>query len=259
MEINWKSFIAMETNEIIKIIELNERKAKLRAIIITFIPLISAIVLIAYTSNEVYQTTKKLKEANLELKTTKELNEELKVQNDSLVNILQEATIGLGKAVSVLAQTKNFIDRMKPPDRTAEEASYYIEFKMLEEKIRGDYIYLSDKITQLPNIKDDKVWVVIVASSVSLFDLKMEAEQIIKIFGKEQIAIYKTNVYYALVILGNGTFTRAYRLNVDLINKYGYKGAYYSGSKNWGKDYLYWRVDEAVLLADPGNCSFHGM
>jgi hypothetical protein len=89
----------------------------------------------------------------------------------------------------------------------------------------------------LPIITEDKIWVVVLASSVSLIDLKKEAEQYKKILGSEELAIYKTKIYYALVAKGNGTFTRAYRLNVDLIKNYGFK-AYFLDSKDWGNDYL---------------------
>lgn len=228
----------METDEILNRIEQKERKAKKRAILLTFIPLISAIILIAYTSKVVFQSEKKLAEIKIDLQKTNDANKLIKSQNDSLSEILQESTINLGKAMSVLSETKNFIDKMSPPVRSSEEAKYYVEFRMLEERIRGDYLSLSDKVSRLPIITEDKNWIVILASSVSLNDLKKEAERFRKILVNEELAIYKTKVYYALVAKGNGTFTRAYRLNVDLIDNYGINSAYFSGSKDWGTDYL---------------------
>lgn len=228
----------MDTKEIIYKIQKKEENAKRRAIFLTFIPLLAAIILVTFTTIYVYQAAKELNDIKSEVEKTQKENLKLKMQNDSLINVIKESTITLGQTASVLAQFKNFIDEINPPERNFEEAEFYIKFRMFEEKVRGDYYYLSEKISKLPNITDDRIWVVIVASSVSLEDLKMEAETFQNIFGKSQIAIYKTKTYYALVVKGNGTFTRAYRLNIELIKKYGNNGAYFSGSKDWGKDYL---------------------
>ena len=80
---------------------------------------------------------------------------------------------------------------------------------------------------------------VIIASSRSLIDLKKEVGGLSSIYGKDQIAIYQDSKgNYALSVIGNSTFTRAYRLNVELRDKYGYSGAYFSGPTNWGINYL---------------------
>src|SRR4051812_41829152 len=105
---------------------------------------------------------------------------------------------------------------MEPYLRSQGEASFYINFRMLEDKIRGNYIDLSAKVSKLPEIDENKNWIVIVESSMSLEDLKMQVNRLASIYGKNQVAIYRDkNGMYALSLKGNGTFTRAYRLNVE--------------------------------------------
>lgn len=228
----------METNEIINQIQEIEEKAKRRAKRLTFIPLISAITLITVTSIYIYTANKSLDKIKKEYNKTHEENLRLKMRNDSIINTTKESTIILGEAASLISKFKDFIDKIPPPERNSAEARFYISFRMFEETIRGNYYDLSEKISQLPNITDKRTWFAIVSSSVSLEDLKMEAVKLQELFSKDQVAIYKLKSYYALVIKGNGTFTRAYRLTVDLNKNFETRGTYFNGLEDWGEDYL---------------------
>lgn len=240
-------------NQILEEIQYKEKLAKRRAIAFTFIPLITAILLITYTSQKIIKAqnelntieqrmskaTLKINNSQSELYKAKLLNSELKKKNDSLNLSLTQSVITLGKAVSVTTEFKKFIDKMEPQLRSQGEASFYINFRMLEDKIRGDYETLSKTISELPKIDDNKVWIVIVESSASFEDLKRQSNSLISIYGKNQIAIYQNGKNnYALCVIGNGTFTRAYRLNVELRDKYGFDGAYFSDSTDWGTNYF---------------------
>lgn len=240
-------------NQILKEIQYKEKTAKIRAIAFTFIPLITAVFLIIYTSkkiikaqNELDVIEERMADARLrinnsqnELKKVKVLNNELTRKNDSLSLSLTKSVVTLGRAVSVTNEFKKFIDKMEPSLRSQGEASYYINFRMLQDKIRGNYNILSETVSELPKIDENKVWIVVVESSSSLEDLKKNANSLISIYGKNQVAIYQDGKKnYALSIIGNGTFTRAYRLNVELRDKYGFGGAYFSDSIDWGINYL---------------------
>jgi regulator of replication initiation timing len=245
----------METsfNQILNRIALNERNAQRRAIAFTFIPLIAAILLITYTSQKVIKAQQELNgiesrmksandktiEAKLQLDSAMKENFQLRIQNDSLKYKLIETTILLGKQVSVFTEFKQFIDNMKSYDRSYEQAAFWINFRMLEDKIRGNYEDLSENVATLPKLDENNNWIVIVQSSTSLDDLKLSIGRLVSIYGKNQVAIYKDKRgNYALSIKGNGTFTRAYRLNVELRDKYNYEGAYFSGKTDWGPNYL---------------------
>jgi len=226
-------------NELLERIKLKESQAKKRAILFTFIPLLVGLFLITYTSKKVFQSDEQLKKIRKELNIAQIQNDSLKIQNDTLSKVLIESLTNLGKAASVTTQFKEFIDKMKPALRSQEEASFFINFKMLDDKIRGDYEHLSERVSTLPKLDENKIWIVIVQSSTSLEDLKQEADPLISIYGKEQVAIYRdSKSIYALSIKGNGTFTRAYRLNIELRDKYNYSGSYFSNSKDWGTDYF---------------------
>jgi hypothetical protein len=226
-------------NELLKRIELKEYQAKKRAFLFTLIPLFAGIFLIIYTSKKVIEADEHLKVSSTTLKKIKIENDLLKTRNDSLSQTLTESVITLGKAVSVTTEFKKFIDKMKPELRSQSEASFFINFKMLEDRVRGEYEYLSQRVSTLPRLDENRTWIVIVQSSLSLEDLKIEAAPLITIYGEKQIGIFRDEKgNYALSVKGNGTFTRAYRLNVELRDKYNYWGAYFSNSQDWGVDYL---------------------
>ena len=240
-------------DQLLKKIELKEKQARKRSIAFTFIPLITGMLLIYFTSekianannelngidNKILESKSIIAKTQKELEETKLINADLEKRNDSLSKKLIESVTTLGKAVSVTAELKQFIDKIKPSLRSQEEASFYINFNMLSDKIRGNYETLSKTVSQLPRLDEKKNWIVIVASSSSLQDLRKEATDLIANYGQEQVAIYLNgNKFYSLCVIGNGTFTRAYRLNVELRDKYGYYGAYFSDSENWGANYL---------------------
>jgi hypothetical protein len=240
-------------DEMISKVLQREKRAKQRAILFTFLPLLACLALIAYTSQRVVKANKELAtiDAKIELansrvnkaedglKAVNGINHQLKSENDSLSDALQQSVINLGKAVSITSQFKQFIDKMEPSLRSQGEAAFYINFRMMEERIRGDYKSLSEKVAGLPNLDEGKTWIVIVGSSMSLEDLKSDAPRLANIYGKDQVAVYKDDHgNYALSVKGNGTFTRAYRLNVELRDKYKYTGAYFSSAKDWGRNYL---------------------
>lgn len=240
-------------SEILDKAESKERLARKRVIIFTLVPILFAILLIAYTTNKIIQAQKELatiekriNDANnktihieKEFGNVKKENTYLVAQNDSLKQSLVATTILLGKQVSVFSEFKKFIDNIKSYDRSYEQAAFWINYRMLEDKIRGNYEDLSQKISMLPGLDSNTNWIVIVESSTSLEDLKKDANKLYNIYEKDQIAIYQTKKsYFSLAVKGNGTFTRAYRLNVELRDKYGFEGAYFSCSNNWGENYL---------------------
>lgn len=228
----------METSDIISKIESKERKTRKRVMLLTLIPIISSIILLGYTSERVIDSRNELKSIENRYEQIINENSQLLLRNDSLSLALRKSTETLGRSTSVLWELKKFIDAIEPDLRTYEEAKFFIRFRMMEEKIRGDYEELSKTVSELPNIKDENNWIVIVESNVSLEDLKKSQEKLESIYSEDQIVIYKdANDVYALALKGNGSFTRAYRLNVELRDKYGYYGAYFRGIKDWGKDY----------------------
>jgi len=244
---------ATSMNQVLVKLERNEKLAKRRAILLTFFPVVLAILLIIYTTQKVVHAQKELdtvedriRVANIKIVDTerkldsfKILNTNLKIQNDSLKKSLIETSILLGKQVSVFNEFKIFIDKMKPFDRSSAQAAFWINYRMLEDRIRGNYADLARHVAGLPDLDTLKNWIVIVKSSSSLEDLKIEVAHLASIYGEDQIVIYKSGQdFYSLAVKGNGTFTRAYRLNVELRDKNGYPGAYFSGRDDWGSDYL---------------------
>jgi hypothetical protein len=195
-----------------------------------------------WENDKIYRENLNLKlENELLSKTNSSLKNEKKLlirKNDSLIKDLRHSTGILGRSSSILWDLKEFVDKINPNLRSEEQAAFFIRFRILEEKIRGDYEYLSETVSKLPVIKDENNWIVIVESNVSMYDLSETYALLKSIYGKDQIAIYKdVNNIYALAVKGNGSFTRAYRLNIELRDEHDINGAYFRGIKNWGEDY----------------------
>ena len=251
---------ATSVTDIIHKFEEKEKQSKQRAIIMTFVPLIVGLLLITFTSQKVIKAQKELDKIEEKIQGSKkevyrardslnmvkdslrllmDQNKSLRSLTYSLSQNLSESVSTLGKAVSVTSEFKKFIDKMEPYLRSQGEASFYINYRMLEDKISGNYNALSEKVSRLPKIDEKLNWIVIVESSRSLEDLKRQVNRLASLYGRNQVAIYReNNGMYVMSLKGNGTFTRAYRLNVELRDKYGYRGPYFSSSKDWGTNYM---------------------
>jgi len=244
---------AATTTELLVKVKEKEKRERRRTLYILLIPCLAAILFLSFTTYKVILAQQQLekidsitKSYNIRLNKVQgqlniadSLNNILKRTNDSLSLMLQESATNLGKAISVTNEFRTFIDKMQPYLRSQQEASFYINFRMMEDKIRGNYESLSQRLSNLPDLDSNKNWIVIVQSSMSLKDLQNDAPRLISKYGADQVAIYQdSRKNYALGVKGNGTFTRAYRLNVELRDKFGYQGAYFSPSSDWGRNYL---------------------
>jgi hypothetical protein len=106
------------------------------------------------------------------------------------------------------------------------------------DEIHGQFEGLADAMPEITQLDRGRSWVAVVASSKSLGECKASAGQWAAFYGKGQVAVYlASNGYYAVAILGDGTFTTAYRLTVKLRHD-GAPHAYFASSKDWGRNYL---------------------
>ena len=228
----------MET-DIKKLLELEERRSKKRMWIFSLIPLLLTILLIIVSFLTVNRS---IMEVNIAKEDLEEANRhilELQLSNDSLSRLVLDRAESLGRISSVALQIKEYIDGISPEERNYSEADRFVEFRTLEERIRGDYLYVSESIAKLPNITSDKKWIVIIESNVSLEDLNESYKRLLDHYAVEQVAIFRDNKgIYALSLVGNGTFTRAYNLMYEVFN-FGFYYGYCRGKVDWGKDYSF--------------------
>jgi hypothetical protein len=89
------------------------------------------------------------------------------------------------------------------------------------------------------DLNDHRRWVTVIKSSKDLPALRLAAQNLGAEYSPSHLAIYRSgNGYYALSILGDGTFTDAYRLTVSLIRSGRALDAYFADASEWGQSLL---------------------
>lgn len=122
---------------------------------------------------------------------------------------------------------------------TIDEAMFLIDVRMKFDEINKRIDKLSLTYPAIATFKDRRQWITIVKSSKDISSLRTAATVWLSEYGKSKVAIFKSlNRFYALALIGDGTFTTAYRLTVSLQKNGRAPGAYFAGNENWGKDYL---------------------
>lgn len=226
----------MATSEQLEIllgkVEERERKARKRAVIYTLVPIVFAAGLIWVTWNQVTTAQKEL--VNIE-KERVAAKSEIK----SLNNQFSKTVSTLSKVVSTSHKIEDFIEKKESFLRDLDEARFLINIRMLFDQIDSEISDLSSVVGEIPDLKRDRIWVTIVKSSKTKKDLETDVQRWISLYGKDQVAIYLSqNKYFALALKEDGSFTKAFRLTVELKEKGLAKDAYFASSTDWGKNFL---------------------
>lgn len=225
--------------ELINKIEEKEKKARKRILIYTLIPVIVAIVLIWVTSSQVINSKRELDKIQNELNTKILELEKIKSKVDTLDSKFSSTISSISEIISTSHRIENFIESKQSFLRSIDEARFLINIRMLFDEINSQYSDILALSSELPELDRGRNWITIISSSKSLNKLQNEAKTWIEQYGIDQVAIYKSkNNYYALALKGDGSFTKAYRLTVQLQRSGKAYGAYFASSKDWNKNYL---------------------
>ncbi len=213
-------------------IKRKERLARRRAVVYTMIPIVAAVVLIAWTAREV-------RRANSEVETARQKVVSLQHQADSANRQLQEAATNFVGIAAATKEIESLIEAKQSYLRTIDEARFLIDIRMKFDVLNSDLLKLSSSFPTMQAVTDRRKWVAIVRSSKDFDSLKAASRDWIAAYGAADVAIYRTgNGYYALAIPGDGTFTQAYRLTVSLIRSRRATGAYFAEISGSGPNLL---------------------
>lgn len=228
-----------ERIELFAKLEEREKKAHKRILIYTLIPVVIACILIWITSSKVINSNRELTKVKNELKIKISELETIKLKVETLDSKLSNTISSISKIISTSHKIENFIESKQSFLRSLDEARFLINIRMLFDEINSQYSEILKLSSNMPELNRGRNWITIISSSKSLIKLQNEAKSWIKQYGTEQVVIYKSqNDYYALALKGDGSFTKAYRLTVELQRSVKAYDAYFASSKNWNKNYL---------------------
>jgi predicted RNase H-like nuclease (RuvC/YqgF family) len=164
---------------------------------------------------------------------------DLKEKEAVLNRHVQESASQFIEIAHITQQVERLIESKQSYLRTLDEARYLIDLRMKFDSLNSELQQLSQNIPEIKKITDQRRWITIVKSSRELDSLRLSAMPWIAKYGKDKVAIYKTgNGFYALAVLTDGSFTKAYRLTVDLMKTGEARDAYFDDSADWGPNIL---------------------
>jgi hypothetical protein len=213
-------------------VEAREVRARRRAVFYTAIPVV-AICALVWIGGHRYQ---QLVDSDRRLEQVRAESATLIKQAEDARNSLLGAGKDIEAALTVLRQLEAFVEREKPFMRSADHARLLISIRMAFDKLNDTAAALSksmpdvvDKLQQRP-----RRWVTIVSSSSDLGALRRSVEQYQRKMPDSKLAIYRSvNGFYGLAVLGDGSFTDAYRKTVELKNRDIAPMAYFADATSW--------------------------
>lgn len=211
------------------------RQASRSAAVIVFVAFLALVSFSAYQlmsiNQRIAERTAKLQAVQEELRASQESQEKLD-------RTLATVAVRLSETMRLSHEVEEFIEQKEPYLRTVDEARFLINLRMKFDEIQEQFGALADALPEIPQLDRGRSWVAVVKSSKSLKESRASARQWAARFGGRQVAVYlASNGYYAVAIVGDGTFTTAYRLTVKL-QRDGAPHAYFASSKDWGRNYL---------------------
>jgi hypothetical protein len=217
---------------LIEEIERRERLARRRALVYTAVPILVAIAMVVWTSYEVNRARNRVQDAEHQLAV-------LQRQADWANQQLKEAADNFVSIATATKEIESLVESKQSYLRTIDEARFLIDIRMRFDVINRDLLQLSATFPAVRYLSDHRKWVTVVKSSSDLNSLRAAARSWIAEYGTSEVAIYRSsNGYYALAILGDGTFTDAYRLTISLIRSGRSADAYFAGANQWGPNLL---------------------
>lgn len=214
-----------EMQDILTEIAERENRARNRSILFSLVPVVMAVLLLAWTANY-------LNNARHEL-------EQLREEKSAIERKLETASDNVVAVATITRQLEKLIESKESYLRSLDEAQFLIDARMSFDSVNKEIRQLSNSFPELEKFNDSRRWVTVIRSSKGIDGLKQSAISLEEQFGKNNIGIYKTpNGYFGLVVRTDGTFTQAYRLTVSLKKTGKAPDAYFAESSGWGEDIL---------------------
>jgi TolA-binding protein len=219
-------------DQLVATIAEREQRARKRAVLYTLIPIFVAAILVIWTG-------KYLSQARAEVEGVQEQVDALQRKAESLNAQLQDSATKLVDIAKVATQIESLVESKQSYLRTIDEARFLIDLRMKFDSLNAEILKLSATAPALRSINRDRRWVTVVKSLRELAPLKEAASTWVSAYGKPSVAIYRTpNGFYALCVLGDGSFTQAYRLTVSLMQSGRATDAYFADANSWGANLL---------------------
>jgi hypothetical protein len=229
-----------EVEELLDAMALRERRVAKRATLLTVIPAMLAIALVAITASSVSQSRNELHVVHQQLRMATDSLRLVKTEAESLRNDVRQAGVQLIAVATTASEMERFIESKESFLRSLDEARFLIDIRMRFDSLHADMLRVAEASPGILDVRPQRRWVTVVRSSKSPVDLRTLAPRWVARYGADQVGLYRSqNGYYALALLGDGTFTSAYRLTEALHRDGRAPGAYFASAPDWGANLLH--------------------
>jgi hypothetical protein len=224
---------APEIQELLSKVAQKERLARKRAVLYAMVPMVVAAILVVWTGRYLNRAKRDVDDARQEV-------EQLRNQRDLLNKQMGEVAGKLIDIATVARQMEGLVESKKSYLRSPEEARLLIDIRIKFDSLNTEIVGLSETFPAVRTIGNGRKWVTVVKSNTDLKMVEEAAPSWIADYGAQSVAVYRTpNGFYALALLGDGSFTQAYSRTVSLIKSGRATDAYFEDAGGWGVNLLH--------------------
>lgn len=198
-----------------------------RGWIFTFVPVAGAIAFVIVVGT---QTANLESERVKQQEAARQAQERKKALEDAISNVGRQLT----DLVRATSEIETLIESKQSFLRTLDEARFLIDVRMKFDSIHSALDRLAAISPELKVVRPQRNWVTVVASGNAPASLTVTDGLRPCLGPSDRTAVFRSpNGLHALAVLGDGTFTTAYRLTVSYQSKGCAPGAYFASTDGW--------------------------
>ena len=204
-----------------------DARRRRRSIVLTILPLVAAVVLVAIASQAISRL-------QAEQRKTAAERAALASQTESLKRAMAEVGRQLTGTVEAVSAIETLIESKQSYLRTIDEARFLIDVRMKFDSVHTALDAVAAVAPELATMHPWRRWVTVVKSARRTSELGSPSSLPACLKPQERMATFRTpNGMLALALLGDGSFTTAYRQTVRLKESSCVPGAYFANSEKW--------------------------
>ncbi|MGB7624433.1 MAG: hypothetical protein WBN92_18970 [Terriglobia bacterium] len=221
------SDVQFNERRMLEVIAALDAKRRRRSIILTTLPLVAAVVLVTTASGVIYRLQAEQRRTAIERAA---LANQMDSLNSAMVNVGRQLT----SVVEVVSGIEALVESKESYLRTIDEARFLIDVRMKFDSLHAALDAVSAAAPELPKVRPWRRWVTVVKSAHRLSELTAPSKLASCLETQESLATFRTpNGMLALALVGDGSFTTAYRQTVRVNEKGCVPGAYFADTQRW--------------------------
>jgi uncharacterized protein with GYD domain len=204
-----------------------DTRRRRRSLVLTALPLVAAIILVVVAGQAIRQLQDEQRQATA-------ASAALEAQTTSLKRTMAEVGRQVTGVVEAISAIEALIESKQSYLRTIDEARFLIDVRMKFDAVHAALDAVSTAAPDLAKVRPWRRWVTVVKSAREPSELAIPSNRLECLESQKELIVFRTpNGMLALVILGDGSFTAAYRQTVRLRDAGCVPGAYFADTEKW--------------------------